>query len=473
MDQPKKIHFIGICGVAMSAVAAALWKKGWKVTGSDAGFFPPVSTHLTKLGIPYYSGWHPEKMVEDGVPDLVIVGNAISSVNPEFLYIQENKIPFISYPEAIGQYLVKERSIVVSGTYGKTTSSALLSHIFISAGLKPSYMTGGLTQNEMPAAAIEDGPWSIVEGDEYSTSKWDKQAKFFHYKPTHLLLTAIKWDHADLYETEESYFEAFRKLIRMIPADGLIVACIDTKTLPAILKESEHKFVSYGKDKDSDYRYEKVISIPEGVRFDIVHDKKTYNIESPLLGAYNAENITGCFAMAREAGIETDKIIAGIKTFQGMKRRMEKRFDQGGVTVIDDIAHSPEKARSVLENLRAIYTGLIVAVYEPNIGNRTPQSKPEYKDAFVNADTVVIPRLSKLKVDAANPEKAFDGEELAETIAADHKDVEYIEDDAALVEFITLARNPGDVIVFLGSHGFRGMIEETVKKLTSLHPRSR
>lgn len=471
-----KIHFIGICGVAMSAVATALWKKGYKITGSDAGFFPPVSTHLTKLGIPYYSGWHPEKMTQEGAPDLVIVGNAISSQNPEFLYVQENKIPFKSYPETIGEYLVKPKSIVVSGTYGKTTSSALLSHVFDNASLKPSYMFGGLTQDNAPAAVIEDGEWSIVEGDEYSTAKWDKRAKFFHYKPTHLLLTAVKWDHADLYTAEKDYFDAFRKLIKMVPEDGVIVACIDTKTLPTLLKGSGRSFVSYGKDKDADYRYEKIVQTPEGIAFEITHDDKTHKIKSPLLGAYNVENITGCFAMASEAGVPAEKIISGIKAFQGMKRRLEKRYEDGGITVIDDIAHSPEKARSVLENLRAIYTGLIVAVYEPNIGNRTPQSKPEYKDAFMNADTVVIPRLSKLKIDAENPDKTFDGMELAETISESHKDAEYIEDDAALVEFITLGRNPGDVIVFLGSHGFRGMIEETVDKLKrqaiSLHPRS-
>jgi UDP-N-acetylmuramate: L-alanyl-gamma-D-glutamyl-meso-diaminopimelate ligase len=464
----KKIHFIGICGVAMSAVAIALHKKGFTVTGSDAGFFPPVSTNLTRLGIPYYSGWHPEQMIEGGTPDLVVVGNAVSSQNPEFLYVQEHKIPFMSYPQAIGEYLTRTKSIVVSGTYGKTTSSALLAHIFAETGMKPSYMTGGVTQNDMPSAAAGEGDWSIVEGDEYSTAKWDKLAKFFHYKPTHVLLTAVKWDHADLYPTEESYFDAFRKLIAMIPAApaGLIVACIDTKTLPTLLKESKKKFVSYGKDDKADYRYDKITQTPEGIAFEIAHGGKTYAVTSPLLGAYNAENITGCFAMACEAGIPAEKVIAAIASFKGMKRRMEKRMEHEGVTVIDDIAHSPEKARSVLENLRSIYPGLIVAVFEPNIGNRTHQSKPDYKDAFKNADTVVIPKLSKLKVDASNPDKTFEGQELADTIADSHKEVHYLESDDELVDFITQARLQGDVIVFLGSHGFRGMIEETIKKLS-------
>lgn len=467
---PQKVHFIGICGVATSAVATALWNKGWKVTGSDAGFFPPVSTYLTKIGVPYYSGWHPEKMIADGVPDLVIVGNAIASQNPELLYVQEHKIPFVAFANAAGDYLAKKQSIVVCGTYGKTTSSALLTHIFKNAGLKPSYMIGGLTQDGEPSAADNTGDWSIMEGDEYSTSKWDKSAKFFHYKPTHLLMTAIKWDHADLYPTENAYFEAFKKLFNMLPKDGHIVACIDTETLPKLLSETKRKFVSYGKDKKAEYRYDSVLSSPEGITFDIIHGKDTYKIKSPLLGTYNAENITGCFAMAHTAGISPEQIISAIQTFSGMKRRLEKRLDgsqtKEGVTIIDDIAHSPEKARSVLRNIRAVYPGIIVAVYEPNIGNRTPQSKPEYKDAFKDADTVVIPRLSKLKTDAENPEKTFEGEELAQTISESHTDTHYIDDDGQLVDFITLGRTKGDVIVFLGSHGFRGMIEETITRLS-------
>ena len=481
--QPKKVHFIGICGVALSAVATAMHEKGWDVAGSDVGFFPPISTHLTKLGIPYYSGWHPEKMCSaehgggaagNGTPDLVIVGNAVSTKNPELLYVKENKIPFMAFAEAVGEYISKPESIVVCGTYGKTTSSALLAHIFKSAGMKPSYMTGGLVQDGTPAAAIDTGEWSVIEGDEYSTAKWDKRAKFFHYKPKHLLLTAVKWDHADLYPTEAEYFDAFKKLIALVPADGLITACIDTETLPKLLKGAKRKFTSYGKDDKANYRYENVKVSPDGLTFDIVvggkgSGSKTFAIESQLLGAYNAENITGCFAMAHKAGIEPEKIVAAIKTFMGMKRRLEKRLDgeksKHGVTVIDDIAHSPEKARSVLATLRTIYPGLIIAVYEPNIGNRTPQSKPEYAHAFDAADTVVIPRLSSVKVDVANPEKTFYGEELGATIAENHKEVHYMEDDEALVEFLTVGRVKGDVIAFLGSHGFRGMIEEVIEKL--------
>jgi UDP-N-acetylmuramate: L-alanyl-gamma-D-glutamyl-meso-diaminopimelate ligase len=460
----KKVHFIGICGVAMSAVAAALWEKGYKVTGSDAGFFPPVSTSLTNLGIPYYSGWHPEKMIEGGAPDFVIVGNAVATKNPELLYVQEHKIPFMSYPEAVGEYLIKPHSIVVAGTYGKSTSSAMLSHILRHAGLKPSYMIGGVTQDGTPSASLGEGDWSVVEGDEYTTAKWDQRPKFAHYKPTHLLVSAVKWDHADVYPTEKSFFDAFSTLFKALPKDGRIVACMDYETLPKLLAKAKREYITYGKSEKADYRYEKLITSPEGMEFDIVYHGKTYHVKSPLIGGYNAENITGCFAMAREIGISPSDITDAIKDFRGMKRRLEKRYENK-ITVIDDIAHSPEKAKSVLATLRSVYPGLIIAVYEPNTGNRTPQSKPAYKDAFKDADTVVIPRLSKLKIDSSSPEKTFNGEELAEIISDSNKDVHYLDNDEELTVFLTTGRSEGDVIAFLGSHGFRGMIEDTIKKI--------
>jgi UDP-N-acetylmuramate: L-alanyl-gamma-D-glutamyl-meso-diaminopimelate ligase len=475
----KKIHFIGICGVAMSAVATALWQKGWKVTGSDAGFFPPVSTHLKNIGIPYYSGWHPEKMIEGGMPNLVVVGNAIGSTNSEFVYVKENKIPFISYPQALGEFFIKPNSIVCAGTWGKTTSSALLSHILKHAKMHPSYMIGGLTQDDAPAAVIDSGDWSVVEGDEYKTSKWDQQAKFFHYKPTHLLLTAVSWDHADMYPTEKSYFEAFEKLVKMIPADGKIIFCGDkssgvrrvfervSRSVADKRENTPHAgAISYGKSPDVIYRYENIKQSADGISFDIDYHGKKYEIKSPLLGTYNAENITGCFAMAKEIGIAPGDITDAIKTFKGMKRRMEKRYENK-VTVIDDIAHSPEKAKSVLKNLRSIYKGKIIAVYEPNSGNRTYESIPLYEKSFADADEVIIPRLTKLKVDEENPQKTFEGDELAKIISKTQKNVRYIDSDEKLVREITENRKDGDCVAFLGSHGFRGMIEDTIKKLAA------
>jgi UDP-N-acetylmuramate: L-alanyl-gamma-D-glutamyl-meso-diaminopimelate ligase len=480
---PKHIHVIGICGVATSALAIAFQKKGVEVTGSDKGFFPPVSTELEKHGISFYAGWHPEKMVKDGKPDLVVITTASGTQNPETLYVKEHSIPYLGYMEVFERYFIRDNSIVCTGTWGKTSSSSLLSYILDQAGFNPGYMFGGVSLSHDSSARITDGDWSVFEGDEYKSSPTDPTAKFFHYKPTHLLLTAVSWDHADLYPTEKDYFDAFHKLVAMIPANGLIVASKDNAGVAKVLddkmktdnrpgsKESSAKIVSYGK-KDADYTYDDIHQSADGLDFIIHHDGQSFSIKSPMIGAFQAENITGCFATAYQIGIEPEKIIQAIAGFKGLKRRLEKRLDGGkdshdtkGITVFDDIAHSPEKASSVLKNLREIYKGKVIAIFEPNIGGRERGAASKYDDAFKDADMVIIPRLTKLKVAEDGSEAPMEGDELTETISKTHKNARYIEDDPQLVKHLISNAEKDDVIVFLGSHGFRGMIEETIKGL--------
>ena len=485
---PKHIHVIGICGVATSALAIAFHQAGVKVTGSDKGFFPPVSTELEKHGISFYAGWHPEKMVADGIPDLVVVTTASGTQNPETLYAKEKGILSLGYTEVFGKYFIKEKSIVCTGTWGKTSSTALLSHILEQASLDPSYMFGGVSLSHESSAKITDSKWSIFEGDEYKSSPTDPTAKFFYYKPTHLLLSAVSWDHADLYPTEESYFNAFKKLISGIPDSGCIVANVQNTGVARTLGQTtgnqmSRKIISYGLGVlgASDYSYSDVQQKKDGLSLTISHAGKSYKVTSPMLGAFQAENITGCFAMAHEIGIAPEKILEAIGTFKGLKRRLEKRLDEkdstSGVTVFDDIAHSPEKAASVLKNLREIYTGKIITVFEPNIGGRQRETAHKYDNAFKDADMVIIPRLSKLKVNkevetgsdspALVELSPMEGDELATIIKKTQPQTEYIDDDAKLVNHIVTTAKKGDCIVFLGSHGFRGMIEEVVKSLKS------
>ncbi|HOX61225.1 MAG TPA: Mur ligase family protein [Candidatus Magasanikbacteria bacterium] len=459
-----RIHFIGICGVAMSAIAIALKEKGHTVTGSDAGFYPPISDHLKKSGINFYPGWHPEKMCANGDPDLVVVGNVAGSTNPEWLTVQEKKLAYKSYPEVLAAYFINENSIVAAGTYGKTTTSAMLTHVFREAKMDPSWMYGGLTIDESPAAHIGKSKWSILEGDEYKTARWDDRAKFMLYSPTHLIITAIQWDHADLYPTEKKYFEAFNRLVSGIPDDGLVVYSIDkNEVVKTVKKYSAARTVSYGMHNDADYRYFGLEATRDGLTFTIAHTGQEFEIRSKMLGGYNAENMTAVFAMATECGVPTKKIIEALATFPGMKRRLEKRYS-GAVDVIDDIAHSPAKAESTLLNLHQTYTGKIIAVFEPNTGNRQKQSAPLYKNAFSAANHVIIPKLTKLKTTKGS-KQPMEAINLASVIQKTHNNVHCIEDDNELTDWLVENTNEGDVIAFLGSHSFRGMIEETVKKM--------
>lgn len=477
----KQIHFIGICGVAMSALALAFKRAGWIMTGSDVGFYPPISTHLKDENVDYYPGWHPERVLakfkNGGSPDqIVVVGNVAGSQNPEWLYVQEHKLTFKSYPEIIEDFFIKTNSIVCAGTYGKSTSTTLLTWILQQSGFNPSYMFGGLSQNDLPAARLTDSytatDWSVVEGDEYKASRWDTGPKFAYYAPTHLLLTSIIWDHADVYPTEASYINAFQKLFDMVPKKCLRVLSEQAKSvldnnagltsLFKILSARDSTAVTYGRKEANDYFYTNIIQTAAGITFDIIHKNKTYTVVSSCLGDYMADNITGCFALADQIGIAPEKIIAAIATFRGMKRRLEKRLD-GSITIFDDIAHSPAKATSVLQTLKNSYPGKLIAVFEPNTGNRRPEAIPGYDNAFAAAGEVIIPRLTKVK-QADNEPTPLEGIDLATIIKKTQPKTAYIDDDTELVARLA-ASKPGTTIVFLGSHGFRGMIETLVKKL--------
>ncbi len=459
-SSPKHIHVIGICGVATSAIAIAFQKKGWKVTGSDKGFFPPVSTELEKNNINFYAGWHPEKI---GKPDIVMIGGTgTSPSNPETIYANENNIPAFSYAEILNKYFIKENSIVVTGTWGKTTTSALLSYILIKAGINPSYFTGGLSLSH-DTGELTDSKWSVVEGDEYQVSISDRRPKFVFYKPTHLLLTSVSWDHADLYPTEKDYFDTFKKLINEIPSNGRIIACADNDGVYKVIGESKTKPILYGQKDNSNYKYSSVNPTKNGISFIIEHSGNKYTISSPMLGRFNAENITGAFAMTHSIGIDPEVIIKAINDFKGIKRRFEKRYE-GAVTLLDCHAPTPEKAASVLESIREVYDKKIIAIYEPNIGGRQRSSAYMYDNAFKNSDIVIIPRLTKLKI-AEDKEPAIEGKELADIISKTQNHTLFIEDDIELVKTTCEKATTGDVIVFLGSHGFRGMIEEIIGEL--------
>lgn len=444
----KHIHFIGICGVAMSALAIACKKAGWAVTGSDAGFFPPVSDMLENADISFYPGWHPEKM---GSPDLVVVGNVAGSSNAEWLVVQEKKIPYCSYPEFIAKYLVKPISVVCAGTYGKTTTAALLAWILTHAGKNPSYMFGGIAIDAFDSAALTDADTSVLEGDEYKSARWDMRPKFAHYSPTHLLLTGISWDHADVYPTEKSYEKAFDDLAVSMSQNGVTIAA----------------GTDYGPNADAAWQYTNIRQTANGISFDIVHGNETHHMESVMLGRYQAANITGVFAMATALGIAPDTIIGAVKSFQGLKRRLEKRFT-GPVTVFDDIAHSPAKAKNALATIRQITGGRVIAVFEPNTGNRKAASLPSYDNAFAAADEVIIPTLTKVKKNPDDPD--MEAKDIAKTITKTHKNTRAIADDDALVAHLVKNAKAGDAIVFLGSHGFRGMIDSIISLRQRFQP---
>ncbi len=467
----KHVHFVGICGVGMAAAAVMMQKMGWKVTGSDKGFFPPISGFLKENKIDFYPGWHPEKI---GNPDEIIVGNFISLNNPEYVFAQKNDFLIKSYPELIGKYVVKKNSVVVAGTFGKTTIAAFTAHLFRQAGLNPSWFIGGLANDFSCGAADNKGDWSVAEGDEYTTARWDPRSKFLLYKPTHLILTSVLWDHLDVFPKERDYNQTFEKLIGMIPSQGLIIAAKrkNTQKIDGMISRSKAKTIRYGKrefiDSPDDYAYEIVSLNEHGSEFTVYRQNKILGkFKTNLLGEHLVENLLAGIALSYDQGIDPEITQRATENFQGVKRRLEIRKETKGIRIIDDLAHSPSKARASLTALKAHFPkARIFAIFEPNVGNRMIGSQDLYLDAFLTANTVIIPRLSQTKTNEEQ-ERRMDGKELKKIIGQKNKGVNvlYLENDEELTKFLADNAVKGDIVVFLGSHGFRGMIEKTTEKL--------
>ena len=467
MIAKRHIHFIGICGTAMAPVAKMFKDRGWRVTGSDKGIYPPLSDYLKQNKIDYYVGFHPERI---GNPDTAVVGNYISLLNPEFCAIRERGVPYQSYPEALREYVIKSHSIVVAGSYGKTITTALLAWIWECAGRCPSFMAGGIVRNFPDSVRSNDSSWSIVEGDEYPACRWNPVPKFSFYKPRFLLLTGVQWDHADIYTTEESYIDVFAQLVKSVPLDGLICAALDRPHVRDVLKKASAPVAWYGRmgsgaDWSTEVTYQKNAT---RMTFYGPSNETIGPVDVPLLGSIAFDHFAGAVALARATGIDQAAIMQALASFQGVRRRLEIRGVVNEVSVIDDFAHSPSKAKSTIDAVKQIFSlGRVIVVFEPNVGNRLRSSAPSYRDAFNSANIVIVPHLSATKHNE-DTEVRLDGAQLAQIIDSsnpDIKEVLYIDDDIQVIQKLQKSAQPGDCILFLGSHGFRGMIEQTLKCL--------
>jgi len=327
MTQKKHLHFIGIGGTAMASIAVAFKRSGFKVTGSEPKkIFPPMSDYLKKNKINYYFPFNPQKI---GQPDEIVIGNAhYSDKNPEVKYARKNNIELEHFPKLLEKYLIKKNSIVISGTYGKTSTTAMVAWLFESANKNPSYMLGGLPLNFNHGAKLTKSTWSVIEGDEYpAASPWDYSPKFNFYQPKYLILTSAEWDHMDIYKTKKSYIDVFKKLVESIHRDDLIVAKDGGENLTEVLQKAKCKVIYYTKNKPQKKNTYWVdnVNVKKGkTRFDIFKNKKLIgNFETSLIGDFNLENWSGAIALANELKLPLKKIQAGVKSFKGVKRRIE------------------------------------------------------------------------------------------------------------------------------------------------------
>lgn len=362
----QTIHFSGICGTAMASLAVLLKKRGFTITGSDQGVYPPMSTFLQQNGIAVMEGYQDQNLFP--APDLVVIGNALSRGNAEVEAVLNRNLPFISMAELLKEFFLRGKTpLVVTGTHGKTTTSALLAWIFESAGRQPGFMIGGVLNNFGGGCQPGAGEYFVVEGDEYDTAFFDKRSKFFHYLPNSLIINNIEFDHADIFDSLETILKSFRLLLRLVPSNGLIVAGGDDPNVREVLKSAHSPVLTFGMGQDCDIRIHSIQNQPQGSRFCMIHPTHgEHEFTLPMMGAHNIRNACAAIAVATHHGIWPQQIQTALHQFKGIKRRLELRGRVGDQFVYDDFAHHPTAIRETIASVRQKHPDCsIVAAFEP------------------------------------------------------------------------------------------------------------
>src|SRR5512145_1824482 len=367
-DHAKRVHLIGVCGTGMGSFAGMLKAAGHAVTGSDENVYPPMSTQLAHWGIEVMSGYRPENL-DRARPDLVVVGNVVRAVNPEATAMRERGLPHVSFPQALGERFIAPRhGVVVAGTHGKTTTSAMMGALLHHAGRDPSFLVGGVTRDFDSNFRLGAGAHFVVEGDEYDTAYFDKGPKFLHYRPRTAIFTSCELDHADIYRDEAHYESAFERFVTLVPEDGFLAACASYESVLRIARGARCRVETYSVDRPgAHWEARGLVLSPEGARFTLVRRGEALaEVLLPVGGAHNVENALGVAAAATALGLSPAEIAAGLAAFRGVKRRQEVRRTAGGVTVIDDFAHHPRAVRETLAAIRGRFPqGRILAAFEP------------------------------------------------------------------------------------------------------------
>jgi len=467
---PDHIHLMGICGTAMASLAGILKQKGYLVTGSDHNIYPPMSLLLQGLSIPVREGYGPENLIP--VPDLVIVGNVITRHNPEAIELSRLNIPYLSLPQALRRFAMKgKKSIVVSGTHGKTTSSTLVSWLLEKAGMDPGFMIGGMPNNFPASFQLGNGPYFIIEGDEYDTAFFDKGPKFLHYAPWITILTSIEFDHADIFRDLNHVIESFRKLIDCIPADGLLIANGDDPLIVAESKRAQCPVITYGLTEEAHWRAVD-IAIREGsTHLRILKSGKEYTtLATPLYGRHNISNLLSAVVLSEHLKIDTHILAEAMRSYRGVKRRQEIKGEKGGILVIEDFAHHPTSVKKTIQAVKERYMKRrLMAVFEPRSNSsRRNIFQEQYASSFDHADLIMIPEPPMME--NIPPAERFSSQKLVTDLRERGLEATYSPDTNHLLDEILGRTREGDVVLIMSNGSFDNLVDRLLTRLDKSHP---
>jgi UDP-N-acetylmuramate: L-alanyl-gamma-D-glutamyl-meso-diaminopimelate ligase len=468
MNEKKHIHLIGICGSAMASLAGMLKQRGFRITGSDAAAYPPMSDFLASLSIPVFQPFAVKNL--EPKPDLVVVGNVISRGNVELEHMLDEHIPFCSLPQILhDEFLRGKEVLVVAGTHGKTTTTSMLSWIFHTAGLQPSFLIGGIAENFSSSFRVGQGKHFILEGDEYDTAFFDKGPKFLHYFPDSVILTSVEFDHADIYKDLDAVETAFKRLVNLVPRRGRIVAFDTGESLERCLARAFCPVERYGAGTNSAWRIANLRLDPARTTWSVIHNGQPWaDFEFALAGEYNVWNATAATAMAAGYDISKEEIAAALKTFKSVKRRLEVRAQVNGVTIIDDFAHHPTAIAGTLSALRSRYPGArLWVILEPRSNTlRRNVLQSDLAKSLALADEVVVANV--FKSDAIPEPERLDLAALAAQVQKHGRRARIVPEVDGIVQLVAPEMRPGDVVAILSNGGFGGIYEKLPQRLKAL-----
>lgn len=457
---PRNFHFLGICGTAMGSVASALRERGFTVTGSDENIYPPMSTFLESKGIALHQGYRAENIPAEA--EIIVIGNAIVRGNPEVEAVLNRKLYYVSLPEVLKQFFLRGRhNLVVTGTHGKTTTTALLAWIMTAAKLEPSYVVGGIPKNLGQGARFNDSKYFVIEGDEYDSAFFDKRSKFIHYLPELLIVNNIEFDHADIFRDLDEIKLSFRRLLNLVPQNGMVLLNGDDPSCVEVARDCLAQILEIGFSPNCAQQIREVAYTSEGSRFRLGNDE----FEVPLIGEFNVRNAAMAISASRFYGVSLAKIRKALARFQGIARRQEVRGEAGGVKVIDDFGHHPTAIRETLRALRHRYPGCrLWAVFEPR-SNTTRRAvfQHDLPDALKLADGVLISQVARL--DQIPEEERLDPEAVVEAIAQSGRPAFYEPDVAHILERLVPLLRAKDVVAVFSNGGFDGIHGKLLARL--------
>lgn len=441
------VHILGICGTFMGGLALLARDSGYRVSGSDANVYPPMSTQLIESGIAVTDGYDANQL--QPTPDCVVVGNALSRGNAAIESMLNRHLHYTSGPEWLGQHILKDRWVLaVAGTHGKTSTASMLAWILEQAGLAPGFLIGGVPVNFGISARLGEGRYFVVEADEYDSAFFDKRSKFVHYRPDTLVINNLEYDHADIFADLAEIETQFHHLIRCIPGDGAIIRgegdAID-RVLARGVWSAVSTVTAASAATTAGWSWRSGPA-PENVFTITTPDGQAYPLRWPLIGAHNAANATAAVAAAAQVGVDPADAVNALASFAGIKRRLELLGAPHNIAVFDDFAHHPTAIAATLSAMRAEQSsGKLIALVEPRSNTmRLGKYRAELGAAAQEADHVIWFEPPGLDWNLSAALDAYEHQEVISDI------------DALLNRALALA-HPGDKIVVMSNGGFQGL----------------